>query len=202
MNKNLYNFCVFTVGAAIGSAVTYAILKERYKRIADEEIDSMREYYKRKLDEIKESISDIDDEEDEAESSDENVDEDTEKKYADYAAIIRRSQYNKEDAEEVECMNEPETWPYVITPEEFGEYGYQEVSLNHYADGVLTDELDQPIEDIEGTVGKDYATHFGEYEADSVFIRNDELQIDFEILADLRKFSDLPKTKLCLTEDE
>lgn len=44
-------------------------------------------------------------------------------------------------------------------------------------------------------VGLDYYTHFGEYEDDSVYIRNDAMKCDFEILADNRKFSDVERSK-------
>ena len=46
------------------------------------------------------------------------------------------------------------------------------------------------IDDIAGTVGEDFADHFGEYEDDSVHIRNDVARCEYEILADLRSYSD------------
>lgn len=80
--------------------------------------------------------------------------------------------------------------PYIISPEEFGENDYEEVSLNYYADGVITDDQDYVVEDT-SVIGIDPAEHFGEYEDDSVFVRNDELKIDYEILRDLRKYHDM-----------
>ena len=47
---------------------------------------------------------------------------------------------------------------------------------------MLTDTYDNVIEDVEGTVGKKSLKHFGEYEEDSVFVRNDDLETDYEIL--------------------
>ena len=67
---------------------------------------------------------------------------------------------------------------------------YETESLTYYSDGVLTDEYDNPIEDIERLVGSDALTHFGEYEDDSVFVRNDDLKTDFEILKDYAKYYD------------
>lgn len=61
----------------------------------------------------------------------------------------------------------------------------------YYADGVLANYYDEPIDDIDEYVGKDSLNHFGEYEADSVYVRNDEKKIDYEILRDDRKFSDV-----------
>lgn len=79
--------------------------------------------------------------------------------------------------------------PYVIPPEHFGEMDdYEKISLTYYADGILTNENDEPIEDIESTVGTDSLNHFGEYEDDSVFVRNDVLGCDYEILLDQRRY--------------
>ena len=88
-----------------------------------------------------------------------------------------------------------EIGPYVISPEEFDEEGYETISLTYYADGVLADEQNFPIEDVEDTVGKDALNSFGEYEDDSVYVRDDDKGIDYEILLDIRKYSELPKTE-------
>ena len=92
--------------------------------------------------------------------------------------------------------------PYVISPDELGEKDYSIISLNYYADGVLADDFDVVIDDVENTVGEDALTHFGEYEDDSVFVRNDELELDYEILKDMRRFEDIPKESLYPGDDE
>ena len=38
--------------------------------------------------------------------------------------------------------------------------------------------------DVENTIGIDSLNHFGEYEEDSVFVRNDIKKCDYEILLD------------------
>ena len=55
---------------------------------------------------------------------------------------------------------------------------------------------------MENTVGEDFEEHFGDYEEDSVFVRNDELGLDYEILRDMRNFSDVVKNHSHHTEDE
>ena len=83
---------------------------------------------------------------------------------------------------------------YVIAPDQVGDYDeYELVSLTYYADGVLTDSENNPIleEDIEDYVVPDFADHFGEYEDDSVFVRNEVMEIEYEILRDLRNYSDI-----------
>ena len=82
--------------------------------------------------------------------------------------------------------------PYVVSPEEFGDIDeYETKSLTYWQDGVLTDEDDEVVEDVESLVTKDALTHFGEYEDDSVFVRNDEQGIDYEILLDTRRYADV-----------
>ena len=85
-----------------------------------------------------------------------------------------------------------EAGPYVIPPEQFGDdEEYEQISLTYYADGVLADENDEVIEDVEDAVGIDSLNHFGEYEDDSVFVRNDARKCDYEILLDQRTYSEV-----------
>ena len=47
--------------------------------------------------------------------------------------------------------------PYVISPEEFGDFDeYTKLSLTYYSDGVLADENDEIVDDIDETVGADF----------------------------------------------
>ena len=77
--------------------------------------------------------------------------------------------------------------PYIITPDEFGDRedeGYDTVSLVYYSDGILTDDVDQLVEDVDDTVGLESLNHIGEYEDDSVFVRDERKKVDYEILKD------------------
>lgn len=50
----------------------------------------------------------------------------------------------------------------MIPPEQFGDdEEYEQISLTYYADGVLADENDEVIEDVEDAVGIDSLNHFG-----------------------------------------
>lgn len=175
MSCILSKIAIFTVGAAIGSAVTWKILKSKYERIADEEIKSMREYVRGKVKEQSEPMPD-------------NSDIEEEENREEYTSILKTNNYTNK---EVEFMEKP----YVISPEEFGENGddYETISLTYYADGVLADDMDEVIDDVDDVVGKDALTHFGEYEDDSVFVRNERMRCDYEILLDSRKYSDVKK---------
>ena len=81
------------------------------------------------------------------------------------------------------------TEPYVISPHEFGEKdGYECISLTYYADGIVTDDANEVLDNWPDLVGPDFMSHFGEYEDDSVFVRNEDRQTDYEILRDLSPF--------------
>ena len=91
---------------------------------------------------------------------------------------------------------------YVISPDEFGELeDYTKVSLTYFADGVLADECGEIVDDVEEIIG-DGLDHFGEYEDDSVFVRSDAKRCDYEILKDLRDFSDFKKKNFPPNNDE
>lgn len=44
--------------------------------------------------------------------------------------------------------------------------------------------------EIQQSIGFESLGHFGEYEDDSVFVRNDRLKTDYEILLDEENYSD------------
>lgn len=186
MNNTAMGILTFAAGAAIGSVVTWQLCKKKYEKIAQEEIDSVKEVYARRNTE--------------AEKTEETVTEETpvfdEEDYEEYAAINQECGY-------VSVLNIGADKPYVIPPKEFGEIEeYDKISLTCYADKILTDENDCLIEDVEGTVGYDSLTHFGQYEDDSVFVRNDRLKCDYEILLDNRSYGDVLRKKPYLLEDE
>lgn len=169
----------FSLGVAVGSVAVWKILKDKYHKMAQDEISEMREYYRNK-----------------------------EKTKKVYDAIIDSENYNtisEEIMEQNEKGGEEDVRvrkPYVIPPEEFGENDYETSSFTYYADGVLTDDNDEIVYDVENTIGSDSLTHFGEYEDDSVFVRNERLEIDYEILFDTRKYYDVNPDSPQSSEEE
>lgn len=196
------NLIIFVAGAVLGSLVTYKYLKTKYEYIAqEEEID---------LDSVKEAFSKSNTVESETEEVPiKNISSLKEKPNLNdvaskYTNILHKLNYtNYSNAEEIpvpvpfeneDCVELDE--PEVIPPDEFGEFeDYDKISLTYYSDYVLADENDDLVEDIENTVGAESLETFGEWEDDSVFVRNDRLKAYFEILLDQRKYSDVLKTK-------
>lgn len=169
-----YIVLAFTLGAAAGSFVTWKIVKTKYEEIARQEVEEVRAVYEKKK---------------KAEQEEKKTKKEYDELINKYAPVPEA--FTTEGKEGPNEMDEP----YVISPAEFGDQdGYETESLTYYADGVLTDEYDEPIEDIDEMVGVESLDHFGEYEDDSVFVRNDNRRTDYEILLDTRRYSDTKKT--------
>lgn len=168
MSNIFSKIVIFSLGAVAGAAVTYKITKEKIMQEAHEEIDAIREYY---------NFNDSVDEDEEPSEPDENPKTDR----AVYEEIVK--DYKEEE--------EMEDRPYVIAPEEFGECDYATISLTYYADGIVANEKNKPIRNVDELIGEESLDHFGEYEEDSVFVRNDKLRIDYEILKDYREYSEI-----------
>lgn len=187
--KSAVGFLIFVAGAAIGSAATWYYTKDKYARIAQEEIDSVKEKFssmkkkenpeKPKAEEPEESMS-----------------------VADYAKQLSKKGYtmysNADILDEEEEKVEVTEIPFVIPPEEFGNLeteGYSKICLTYYSDGVLTDEDDEIVEDVDAWVGKDSLDHFGEYDDDVVYVRNHRLKVDYEIILSQLSYEDILEEK-------
>lgn len=178
--NNVAGFAMFAVGAAIGSLVTWKLVKTKYERIAQEEINSVKETFAKRKPVVK-----VEEKNDDSRSDFEEY-----KKYRNLATAY--GTFGEENNEDKEGEPEMSDGPQVISPDEFGQNdSYDIVSLNYYSDGVLTDDWDNIIDDPEETVGPDIENHFGEYEEDTVYVRNDEHGAYYEICRDLRNYSDV-----------
>lgn len=84
--------------------------------------------------------------------------------------------------------------PYIITHDEYymGEKDYEQTSLTYFdGDDVLVDDRDSPVPDPDDSVGDDNLTSFGLGSKDNniVYVRNDRLELDFEILRSNGKYA-------------
>lgn len=78
------------------------------------------------------------------------------------------------------------TVPYLILEAEFaaGLLGHDHGSFTLYSDGMLVDENEEPLDDVNATVGLDNLQKFGHEgsdDPDTIYVRNERLGLDFEI---------------------
>lgn len=224
MNRDmLIKAFIFTAGAAIGSVVTWKVIKTKYEQISKEEIESVREEYQRLTkimrmeidacrkataahtkdeDTVDNDYDDYDDNDDNDDDYPEDDDRDfteKEKEQVEYYKITSRyrGSYNEnnEIKEEGEENGDDEVpyinGPYVITPEDFASSppGYNCCPLDYYKDGVLADGWGVQM-DVEETIGEEALDHFGEYVDDVVYVRNERLELDYEVTRDPRTYKE------------
>lgn len=166
MNKTTSTALAFVIGAVAGAAGAWYALKDRYERLVEEEVDSVREaFFRARRNETEKRDTPID-----------------------YYAISAPKNEEKED--------EPKDGPYVITPREYGSIDeYEQIILVFWKDHVLTDDNFDIVEDIEDCVGFESLNHFGEYMDDVVYVRNDRTKCDYEISLDLRTYEEVVRER-------
>lgn len=151
----------FIFGAAVGAAVTGKILSNRYERLVQEEVASVKEHLGKHNNLAKKDSNPFVDDEEEFEDE----------------YYQRTLEYGSA---------KPISGPRVIHPDEFGmRDDYETRTLKCFADRVVTDLDDEVIEDVDSLIGDESLDHFGEYgeyEPNSVYVRNDRLKLDIEIL--------------------
>lgn len=169
---------IFTAGSVIGAIGAWKYIKDKYERLAQEEIDSVKAVFLKK--------------------SERNTEETNEKSgVSDYDNLVYDNGYTRY-SDKVSIGNESDKsnidTPYVISPDEFGnldDYGMS--YLTYYANGVFVEDCTGDIiedEDIAEIVGSMSLKSIGEYEDSSVHVRNDRLKCDYEILYDMRNYPD------------
>lgn len=194
----LSKIVIFTAGAAIGSAVTWKIVKTKYEKLAREEVEAVREYYSTRPEEKQEEDA-CSDEEDEHLECDDEAPHKKKTTSINHKARLQELEQMRDVVANMgyasqsdinNCRGEDDMLqPYIITPEEYEESEYKQVSLTYYeGNQVLEEDFGGIIseEDIDRLVGADFASHFGEnkYDKDTVFVRNDALKTDYEICRD------------------
>ncbi len=181
------NFVMLAAGVAVGATVSWFWLKKHYEEIAQEEIDSVKAVFANRNSTVQAS---------EAEEDNQRKADIAKLKpdLVNYVAKLQEegyTNYSEHSKKASETQKEEVNTPYVISPEAFEESeNYMQVSLTYYSDGVLADDNNDVVEDAESVVGADFAKHFGEFEEDAVFVRNDLLRCDYEILKDNHTYAD------------
>lgn len=191
MNDKLSSVIIFCGGVFIGGFLTWDFFKTKYEKIADEEIASVKETF-----EHREPRPDKNYKVEEALKGDDeyiNVSPGVAERII---KIIDSNGYRNYSNTAIETDKKGGTadmelkQPYVITPEQYEDnVDYTKVSLTWYSDEVLEDDWGNVL-DPDDVIGSDALKTFGQYEKDSVFVRDDDEQIDYEVLLDTRSYKE------------
>lgn len=204
------------LGAGVGALVTWRLLKAHYEEITQEEIRSVKVHYaklfkegehgdlenlvakyKTKVDKlgysgVREGDGDVSEEKTDSDDStsrkviaaEKNTDNDALKEPDEVRNIWKMARDHPH----------PEDEAYVITFDQFNDEhdDYDKGDLTYYeGDDILVDSQESPIDDVEGLIGPDALTRFGDNSnsRDIVYVRNDNVAMDFEISRDKRSYT-------------
>lgn len=211
--KVLSGLAIFAAGLVTGSIITNAVVKEKAIKEANEkaaeEIAEVREIYRNKT--KKEEYEKVSEEsEKEAEEQNEKVDPlkvkpqtDREDYNSYYKMTQNYTSQNEEKPKRASSISDLNAFtyeksvdrPYIIDPEDYGEEDdYDTMQLTYFmGDKTLVDEsADDTIDEPDLHIGLDNLAIFDEFQgASSIYVRNDILKMDFEILKDDCAYSDL-----------
>ena len=217
MKTNTKILLSFLGGAAIGALICFAILKEKYEELANEEIENIKDYYQKEMEKIDDAYEEELDnlintmnrdmyEHDKREGTKTYVDyvkkyspdEIVKDKYYDmpYPDVIDEDYHEDDELPEDPPENDLQyEKPFVISREEFDEEypHFDKITITYYAeDDVLADEQDEIIPDIEAVVGYDSLSRFGDMSDDDcvVYVRNGRLGADYEIILTQESYSE------------
>lgn len=212
MKNSIKGLFIFVSGIAIGTAISGIYFKKKYEKISNEEINSMRddlrymmkvnEHNSQVLEEAQEEFEKNKAEFEEAKKkakniisnnsyySDEEENDDDDDEDNEYYI------YEEESEEEEEKPKNMARRPYIITPSQFGEIiNYDTITVKWFKDHILTDDCDEMIDDPDDCIGWESLNHFGEFEDDCVYVRNDRLKADYEILREPGTYEELLKER-------
>ena len=190
--NNIKCALIFVAGVVLGSTSAILLVKNKYETLAQNEIESIRKYYKEKLQK-------------QEEKKEEKVEEPMGemKGYEDITNNYKGNTVEEKPfIQKGDQIIDPYDLPYIIDIEEYGENpSYDTMTLTYFADGVLVDDVDDLIDNPDAVVGLDNLKIFEEYDSCSaIYVRNDLWKMDFEVIKDDWNWSDIQEGEEKLAE--
>lgn len=206
----------FLVGAGVGIAIGFTVgykvaekrLQTKYSKLAEEEISEMREHYQQKmvavepkppLDKVmKERYSEV-----ELQAIKETNAQFPPEEEVQEGVVVQEveetTQVNVFDSEDWNyaaeiAKRDPEV-PYIIHVDEFSqnEPEHDQLTYTYYEmDDVLADQQENTIDDMDAVIGLGNLGRWGHGSKDEhiVYIRNEEMKTDFEVVRDHGSFAE------------
>lgn len=190
MKSNVLNSgAIFLAGAGVGSLIMYKFLKKKYDSLINEEIESVKKSFSQSNKPIGAESTDNKDIEEKSEET--PLPSDTELETLE--DVLEHNGYNNSSDIKINERGRRMNEPYIITPDEFGDRDYATITLWYYTDEVVTNDAGQVISNVENLIGTEFSDHLGEFDEDpdTVYVRNDDHEIDYQVLMEYRAYSTL-----------
>ena len=177
MSKAISGLLIFSTGCLTGASIAFAALKTSFEKKLKDELDKAKEDKETVEYDItiydplpKEELINAAYKEIENKDSFQNT----------VASVIKKAMAQKEDDLDIGESD----WPiYLISPDEFGENGYEEKQLYYYAaDETLCDEDDNVVEPDDTNVGENALDVFVYTDVENCYVRNNETKTDYDIV--------------------
>ena len=180
----LRDLIFFAAGIAVGALSIYQYAEKKFEGRYQEDMNSFKETQSKK-------------------KAQENGEVKKAMDIQSYKETIKKNSYQEESSDE-EFKEVPTKEkkkrvrkPYVVDYETYNDPEFDEfekIGLIYYSNGILTDDMNRVVEDVEETAGTDFMNHFGEGDdPDTVYVRNEKRKADFEIVQDEAAYSTSPE---------
>lgn len=174
------------VGAfGLGFGTCYLALRARFDRLVDEQIDAINQAFDREMGELGFEVS----KEAPAKTTDNKIFKTEIKKHNYDQFFTPKSNESEGDAEaglEEESPKEGGfVGPYIIDAAQFAsDRSLDKITLTYYVNADLVCEEEEEIDDVEAAIGTDFKNHFHDDEEGVVYVRNEKLGVDYEVILD------------------
>ena len=181
---------IFLGGLITGAVITYFTMKNKCEEYIQKEIKEVKDELHNRHNDVENEIIDV-------EETEEVKDTEDAENHQEYNDIINEyAPSNEVEINEIEREDDPR-FAHIVTPEDFGSIeGYDYDSLYWHPNNVVTNNTDtesihpDELYNLVGMSWSEIESHFGEYEDDTVFVRNNDLKCDYEILRTIEDFEE------------
>ena len=189
---------IFSVGAAIGAASTYFILKDQFNKQRNEEQAHDKEYYKNLYSNKEETPSKEEPKDVEIKIKDAvmaEVEVKPGEKEPDYDDIINKLNYNQfsTKAPDIDGDPRPAKKPYQISMDDYNEDVSQIKKIISYFedDGVCMDnDTKEVLDNVAKDIGIDNLELINTEGNDEIYIRNEQSGIDYNVVSEPGSYTD------------
>ena len=175
---------LFFAGVGVGYGLCYLVLKKRFEERLDAQTEAMNQAFDRELRERGFEIT-AEPLNERASTPDAKIFRSEIKKH-NYDSFFKATEEGKEAPEASESPKEGGiVEPYIISAQQFATDGILEkVTLTYYINADLVCEEDELVDDPNSIIGYDFMNHFHDDEEGVVYVRNEKLGTDYEVILD------------------
>ena len=179
---------LFFAGVGVGYGACYLVMKARFEKVLDERVDAINQAFDKEMKELGLEVVPVESP-DKKPSTDTKIFRSEIKKHNYDSFYEAREKVEEEVEEKDENDGGPKEGgfvePYIITAQQFATDGIlDKVTLTYYINADLVCEEEEAVDDPEAVIGTEFTDHFHDDEEGVVYVRNEKLGTDYEVILD------------------